>query len=375
MKDNAQKDILLLVLAGLVLVLVNMAVLMGIWNGRIAPADNFVLWGAFAVLNVCSLLWAVSLLGLQPMVVAVSYTAGGLMAYQGVRLLPEVNVAEIATAGATYGAFGALMVGNATTKVRMAFFTKRQVPFVFIIVALLLMGGLLNSQVSNAGWNVIANAIIFPFLFCGVIVGLIWMVLTRFRARQALVEETTEQVIDAEEPVVNTTADDEEVAQLMFSVPESAASAESMEETVLAHDPQPVAEDVSGTPVSEEVSPMSDPAVAENDFSDNFFPLEIDKDEDALPLEENTNLMGVAAMVAESAPEPVAEAEPIAEVAPTVEAEPVEEDVVFRSEGPSIPASNPEPVDEPEKEDLEEEGKANSEDWLNSHLDLLNKLN
>ena len=113
MKNDAQKTILLLTLAGLVLIMANAAIFIGSRNGQIAPVNNLVLWGAFAVLSVCSLLWAVSLLGLQPMVVAFSYTAGGIMAFQGVRLIPDVNVAEIAAAGATYSAFGALVIGNA----------------------------------------------------------------------------------------------------------------------------------------------------------------------------------------------------------------------------------------------------------------------
>ena len=64
------------------------------------------------------------------------------------------------------------------------------------------------------------------------------------------------------------------MAQLQFSVPESAVSAESMEGAVLAHDPAPVADVVPESPVVEAVSPEVD-SVEE----DNFFPLEIDKGE------------------------------------------------------------------------------------------------
>lgn len=371
MKTDAQKDILFLVAAGLVLIMANLAVFMGTRNGQIAPVDNLTLWGAFAVLNVCSLLWAVSLLGLQPMVVAISYTAGGLMAFQAVRLMPEVHVAEIATAGATYSAFGALVVGNATTKVRLAFFTRRQVPFVFIIIALLLMDSLLNSRVSNAGWNVIVHAVVFPFLVSGVVVGLVWMVLTRIRAGRALIEKAVEPV-DREDLVTNAVVDDEESAQLMFTVPESAAPVESMEDAVLARAPEPVAENVSEACVPERAASKVD-SEGEDVFPDTFFPLEIDNGEDVLPLEENPNLMGVAAMVAESAPEPVVEIEPLIEVEPAIEADPIlKVDPVAGK--PPVQACDPEPVDEPVKLDLKE-GKANSDDWLSSHLNLLNKLN
>jgi pyruvate/2-oxoglutarate dehydrogenase complex dihydrolipoamide acyltransferase (E2) component len=179
MENNTQKNIIFLVLAGVVLTLVNGGVFVAAGKGQLAPIDNLALWGAFAVLNICSLLWAISLLGLQPLVVAFSYVAGGALAFMGVRMIPDVNVAEITTAGATYAAFGALAVGNATTRVRFAFFNKAQVPFIFIILVLLLLDGLLNSQVSKAGMNVILNALVFPFVFSGAVVGLVWSLLVR----------------------------------------------------------------------------------------------------------------------------------------------------------------------------------------------------
>jgi hypothetical protein len=98
--------------------------------------------------------------------------------------------------------------------------------------------------------------------------------------------------------------------------------------------------------------------------------------------------MGVAAMVAEYAPDPIEEIEPLAEVKPVEEVEPVKvaepvidtvpavKETVVHSEEAPLPASDSEPVDEPDNKDvLEEEGTAHSEDWLNSHLSLLNKLN
>lgn len=381
MKTAAKKNILFLAITGLVLVMVNMGVLMGVRSGQIAPVDNTMLWGAFAVLNVLSLLWAVSLLGLQPMVVAAAYAVGGFLAFRGVRLMPDVNVAEIATAGATYGALGALVVGNATTKVRLAFFAKRQVPFVFMIVALLLVESLLISRVSNAGWNVIANALVFPFALSGVGIGLVWMVLVRIRTRRIVAKkEPNTAEPEMVEPIADTTADDEKTAQLMFSVPERAEVAESMEAVALAPDSEDVGEDVPEAPgVESELLEVH--TVEDDSSSDIFFPLEIDKDEEAIPQKDDSNLMDVAAMVAESAQEIAMEAVPTAEEPDLVaEREPPPlarslhgEDVIALSEELPMPASDPEPV-----EDFDEpgskKGKVGSSDWLSSHMDLLNKL-
>ena len=395
MGNDAKENILFLAITGLVLVMVNVALLMGIRSGQIAPVDNMALWGAFAVLNVLSLLWAVSLLGLQPMVIAAAYAVGGFLAFRGVRLVPDVNVAEIATAGATYGAFGALVVGNATTKVRLAFFTKRQVPFVFMIVALLLVDGLLNSRVSNAGWNVIANALVLPFALSGVVIGLVWMVLIRIRAGQTLAKKTTEtDELEMAEPIADTAGGDEETSRLMFSVPEGAEVTESMEAVTLASDSKAVEDDVPEAAVVEtELREMD--TVEDDSASDDFFPLEIDKDEETIPQKDDSSLMDVAAMVAESAPELVVAAAPVAESTPKLAVEavpPVEEiDLVVKREPPPpatpphgediitlskespISDSDPKPVGKSDKP-VSEEGKADSSDWLSGHMDLLNKL-
>ncbi len=202
MKNDAQKNILFLAAAGLVFIVVNVAVLMAARSGQLAPIDNLALWGAFAALNVCSLLWAVSLLGLQPLVVAFSYVAGGFLAFQGVRMMPNANMVEVTTAGATYGAFGVMVVGNAATRVRLAFFNKAQVPFVFVMVALLVMDGFLNSQVSASGWNVILGALVVPFAFAGLVVGGVWMLLARFGVVKESTWRKTEEVSEIQaEPI------------------------------------------------------------------------------------------------------------------------------------------------------------------------------
>ena len=163
-----------------ILVAVNLGVWIAANKGAIVAIDNMLLWSAFVALNVVSILWAVSLLGLQPLVVAISYVAGGFLAFMGVKGMGGISVAEVTTAGATYGAFGALAIGNATTKVRLAFFNKGQVPFIFIIVGLLVIDALLNSGISSAGGSVLLNAVLLPFIIAGVIVGLIWTALNRF---------------------------------------------------------------------------------------------------------------------------------------------------------------------------------------------------
>ena len=177
---NKQKNMIMSVAAAAVLVAVNVGVFMAAGKGAIAPINNMLLWGAFVALNIASILWAVGMLGLHPLVVSISYVAGGFLAFQGVRGMSGVSVAEVTTAGATYGAFGALAIGNATTKVRLAFFDKAQVPFIFIIVGLLVIDAVLNSQITNAGGSVMLNAVVFPFVLAGVIVGLLWSVLNRY---------------------------------------------------------------------------------------------------------------------------------------------------------------------------------------------------
>ncbi len=356
MKNEAQKNILFLAIAGVVLVALNVGILMATKNGSLAPIENLTLWGAFVVLNISSLLWAVSLLGLQPLVIAFSYLAGGFVAFLGVRLLPEVNVAEVTTAGATYGAFGALAVGNVTTKVRLAFFDKKQVPFVFVIAALLLMDGFLNSSVSNAGLGVVVNALVLPFVISGVIVGLIWAGLARFGIGEGFVPSSIEAMAGAprEERVEAI-----EENQIMFQTPDTIDESEEQEPAVAMVvmepvdkpealvEPEPIVmEIVEGTVSSE---PVEEDSVDEN----NFFPLEIDKeDEIILPQEELQSLASVIG-VAEYIPEPIVEPTPVQELEVVAEEPPVLEVEV---------ASEP------------EEKKDSSQDWLSGHMDLLNNI-
>lgn len=324
MKNDAQKNILFLAAAGLVFVAVNAAVLMAARSGQLAPIGNLALWGAFAALNVCSLLWAVSLLGLQPLVVAFSYVAGGFLAFQGVRMMPNANMVEVTTAGATYGAFGVMVVGNAATRVRLAFFNKAQVPFVFVMVALLVMDGFLNSQVSASGWNVILGALVVPFAFAGLVVGGVWMLLARF----GVVKESTWRTTAAVAEIRSEPTPDVAESTLVIKMPENANVAEALEKVAA-----PVAEVVEPAPAPKIVEasvvaqvtpePMPEPEAKPVEEPESFFPLEIDKGEDVAPQE-----------------------------APKL--------VVVESH--------------PEEEAVEPEAEAGSQDWLSEQLDLLNNL-
>ena len=200
MKHEKQKNLSLIMLSAAILAAVNMGIWLAAQHGTIAPIGDHFLWIAFAVLNVASLVWAISLLGLQPLVVAIAYVVGGFLAFKGVQGIDGIHVAEITSAGATYGAFGALVIGNYTTKVRLSYFSKRQVPFIFIIVALLVFNAALNSDISSTDQSVILNAVVFPFVLAGVIIGLVWSVVNRYGIGHKV--DLSGGVIAVEQPAV-----------------------------------------------------------------------------------------------------------------------------------------------------------------------------
>ncbi|MDF7824351.1 hypothetical protein P4B35_10035 [Pontiellaceae bacterium B12227] len=368
---NKTKNIIMIAVAAAVLVALNVGVFMAAGNGAMSPINDLLLWGGFVALNVASILWAVSLLGLQPLVVTLSYVAGGALAFLGVRSMPDISVAEITTAGATYGAFGALAVGNFTTKVRLAFFNKGQVPFIFIIVGLLVVDGVLNSQVSSAGVPVLLNAILIPFIVAGAAIGLIWSGLNRFgigkKPSEVLAEKSA--VLEVSQPVKATTAksavipmpDHAVVAEKPVAAPQPvkkvepiapAAKAKSAAKAKPAAKPKK-AKKAAAPPKKQAVA--AKPAVKE----EQFFPLEIDKsDEIILPPEEKAAFEVPsfdAALYASGSQGDQAEGGVmVKEPAAAVEAQP---------EKPAVAEAKPEPV----KED-----RAN--DFLSGHLDLLNKL-
>jgi hypothetical protein len=285
MNAEKQKHLALIIVAAAILVTVNVGIWLAAKHGAIASIENLGLWTAFAGLNVVTLVWAVSLLGLHPLIVALSYVAGGFLAFKGVESIPNINLAAITTAGATYGAFGALTVCNFTAKVRLAFFNKRQVPFIFIIVALLVFDAVLSSEISSADGNVVLNALVFPFLLAGVVIGLVWSTLNRYGigckvepARGMLAVRQPDTMVDeleeSEEP--------EESNTLKIQIPAHIEEDEDVAEVAAAMEETDIPE-LSESPAEETVKPI----VAQEEKEEDFFPLEIDRgDEDHPALEE-----------------------------------------------------------------------------------------
>ncbi len=372
-----QKNLVMIMIAAVILVAVNTGIWFAASKGTIAPIDNMLLWGAFVVLNVASILWAISLLGLQPFVVALSYVAGGYLAYQGVQGMGEISVAEVTTAGATYGAFGALAIGNVTAKVRLAFFQKGQVPFIFIIVGLLVVDAVLNSGISSASGSVILNAVVFPFVIAGIVVGAIWSVLNRFgigrKPSELLAEVAEEERAEAAETTEAVSSE-----KLVIQMPEHAVMAEeeqTVEKVAVAEPVAPAA--VAAAPVVAEAAP-----VAEKKDDEQFFPLEIDKDEEYELPEDDSSLMDVVAMMDDDSQK---EEEPYS--LPAFDDnlyasgsldDAQEGGVMVKESVPSVAEEKaPAAVEEAQPESApvqKAEQEEKSSDWLGGHLDLLNKL-
>jgi hypothetical protein len=380
MNKNVQSNLILIVAAAVVLVAVNIGVWAAASNGAIAPVENPAVWGIFILLNVFSILWATSLLGLQPLVVALSYVAGACLAYSGVRGMPEISVAEVTTAGATYGAFGALTIGNATARVRLAFFRKGQVPFVFVILGLIVLDGILNSRVSHAGGAVVLNALVFPFLLAGVLIGLVWMVLNRFGI--GCKREHAIEVGNVDEVVENTEPE-----------PESEVVSEPrvfrMRETTKRKRSKPVEVEPVDMPVIAEKEPASEPVLAESKVIDepevapepevNAEPEEIPETPEA---EEKIILPGIGEddTFEESDKEFTAPSfDPPGYGSAAKEDEQgsvmVEEPQKSVATDDEEAAEQEQPVDEKDSSESEESQPGEKrEEWLSGHLDLLNKL-
>ncbi|MEA2068641.1 MAG: hypothetical protein U9P12_05520 [Verrucomicrobiota bacterium] len=370
MNANKQKNLVMTAVAAAVIVAVNVGVWLAASKGAIAPIDNVVLWAGFVALNVVSILWAISLLGLQPLVVSLSYAVGGFLAFKGVRGMEGINVAEVATAGATYGAFGALAIGNSTAKVRLAFFNKGQVPFISIIVGLLVIDAMLNSGISNAGGSVLLNAVVFPFVLAGIVIGLIWSVLNRFgigRKPNEVIAEAEVAAMEAEGNVVDAVATE----KLVIQMPEHAAVAEEAEPAIATEEiktPDPIEVPVAEPLVAESAQP-----VTEKKPDENFFPLEIDKDDEYDIPVADTGLMNAVAMMDDAGDE--GESFSVPSFDASLYASGSLDGGVMVEEPPVSVALDldvetdvkPEPVQEVKQEQK-------NDDWLGGHLDLLNKL-
>lgn len=384
MKRKKQKNLTMIVVSAAILVVVNLGVWMAARHGAIAPIGNHLLWTAFAALNVISLVWAISLLGLQPLVVAVSYVAGGFLAFKGVQGISGINVAEITTAGATYGAFGALAVGNCTTKVRLSFFSKSQVPFIFIIAALLVFDAVLNSEISGADGSVILNAVVFPFVLAGVIIGLVWSVLNRYGIGHKV--EMAQNTIAIELPAAVAQVEElEESNTLKIQMPADVEVEEDDDVIAAAMEEVEHFEKIE-IPVEKSVKPM---VVKEEEF----FPLEIDKHNDfVLPEEEKEEAVELTAeldsleedlysltafdvnLYASGADEDGHDSIMLKEPIVSLSLDLDEKTEAAPEAAPVVQAkqeSEPKPI-APVKPEQKESAKSN--DWLSGHLDLLNKL-
>jgi hypothetical protein len=374
MSKSVTNHILYLPLAGIVFVVVNAALYLAAQDGQIAPIDNMALWGSFVVFNICSLLWAAFIFGLHPLVAAASYAAGAAVSYMAVRLQADLPAAEIATAGATCSAIGALVVSCAAASKERTALERRQAPFVFALLAMLLLDAGLSSRIVQAGSSVIMHAAVIPFLFCGIVVGLAWVLVVRMQSGHKTAALTVPSVENAEQsdPSPQTAGEEMENSHLMFSVPTviDDRDDDGLEDSEDAEEP---AEEVQPVAAVLEADPVSEEPAGDDDLGDDFFPLEIDNS-DELTDPEPPDLINVAALVAESAPEPIEDAEP--EVKPEAVPEPPQDEIISASTEIKVEeetSAEPEPVIDPETPTLRE-GKAVKGDWLNSHLDLLNKI-
>jgi hypothetical protein len=361
---NKKINLMMIAVAAVVLVAVNVGVLVAGNNGSIAPVENMVLWGAFFVLNIASIVWGVSLLGLQPIVVAVSYVLGGILAYVGVRNEFNVSTAEIITAGATYGAFGALVAGNAMQKVRLSFFNKAQVPFVFIIVGLLGVDAGLNSGVSSASPKVLVSAVAIPFVGAGVVLGAIWSVLNRFGIGRKPSEVLGEvqavaevKAADVERPATTELKKPARKKSAPAKMPAPAKKAEPVpvaEPVVAEAKPEPKVEEPAPVKVEEEFVPLA------IDEQDNVAAVAVEEEKDDAPFEIPTF---DASLYSSGSKEEKDDGDVMVQEPKTsvdVDFDAIAS--VLGSDEPKTDAAKPEAAGE------------NKGDWLGGHLDLLNKI-
>ncbi|MBN2162796.1 MAG: hypothetical protein JXR25_15170 [Pontiellaceae bacterium] len=379
MKNNSKLNVVMLVVAAVVLLGADVSVWMAAQNGIIKSAGNTMLWGAFLALNLVSILWAVSMLGLQPLVVALSYVGGGFLAFKGVQGVAGVSVAEITTAGATYGAFGALAASNVTTKVRFALYQKGQVPFIFIIIALLVIDAGLNSGVSGAGGSVLLSAVVFPFILAGVSTGLVWTIAVRFgigaRNKKAVV--AVDQSVDQSV---------EEVVEEIISEPEDTPMIVQMPEPLFLDDENEdlpaiaaeLAEELNAPALPlVEKAPMTPADMIDEAVADDFIPIEIDNSaayelsEPAFDLdreEEQDEIFSVSGFDSSLYASGTSNNEHVGvmvdEPVTTVSVELDQASVAALQEKAEAVVQQAEPVRKKAKED----------DWLSGHLDLLSKL-
>ena len=238
-------------------------------------------------------------------------------------------MAEATAAGATYGAFGAMAIGHATVRSRQSFFDKRQVPFVFALAALLVLNAVLGSGIAGGEGRVVLYAVVFPFVLAGLAGGMLLPML----GRDGSVRKPHHAAASvAAEPVAAELAGDKPVAgveSLMIQLPDHALDDE--EENDGGDLPANGGTQEAAKPSPFAMQPATPVVAAVED--EHFFPLEIDKGDELVPLPEDGGLAEIMADLGFG------------------------EDVAAPPGFDAVPQKENEPTD-----------------WLIHHMDLLNKL-
>ncbi len=286
MDAGKKKNLVLLAVLAVALGSVNLLAWLAAARGAIPPIDNLVLWSGFAVINAVSILWATSMLGLQPIVVALAYAGGGFLAFRGVANMSGMGIAEMTTAGATCGAFGAMTIGNALEKMRLAFFNRKQTPFMFIILFLLVADALLSSMAASGGGAGLLRAIVIPFVLAGIMIGASWSL--RFRLGFGRLSDAQSQGTGSGTSQMEADAGDANADSPLFQIPELQSEADVFEPMLAVAESEP-AEEVKSSEQEqlEDAEPVVDaePAVVDKPMQADakaesadllFFPLEID---------------------------------------------------------------------------------------------------
>lgn len=382
MKEHHKNNLALIGVAGGILLMTNLGIWMASQEGMISPAMDLTIWCGFAALNVASILWAVTLLGQQPMMVSLAYLAGGGIAFMGVNNMGGVSMADVAAAGASCGAFGALTIGNLTHKGRMSIFNRRQLPFIFCVMVLILINAALLCVFSGAGGRVLLGTAVYPFVVAGSLVTLLWAV--GHRCRIARVQLT--KPIREEAATSAGAADTEAVpevhageAAMLFQVPEQS---ETDYDTALStDDDESSEEDLTRVEIA---AVAADPTSEEDSLTDTeFYPLEIDNEEESESTSEHAALAAMLADLSvgnEEYENPVllesvtdqSSVEYSTLLDDTPGTDPLDDATVLEQEGPELNKEQP-PVVTSEIS-TESTDKKKSGDWLSDHLNLLNQL-
>lgn len=381
MKEH-HNNLVLIGVAGGILLMTNLGIWMASQNGMISPALDMTIWCSFAALNVASILWAVTLLGQQPMMVSMAYLAGGGIAFMGVNNMGGVSMADVATAGASCGAFGALTIGNLTHKGRMSIFNRRQLPFIFCIMVLIFINAALLCTFSGAGGRVLLGTAVYPFVVAGSLVTVLWAVVHRCRIarvqlKQPIREEAATSAGAADTEAVSEVQAGE--AAMLFQVPEQS---ETDYDTALPTDDDEAGEE---EPTRVEIAAVAaDPTLEEDSLTDTeFYPLEIDNEEESEATSEHAALAAMLAdlsvgneeyenhgLLESVTDQSSVESSTLLDETPGTY--PLDDATVSEQEGSELNMEQPPLVTS--EISAESTEKKESEDWLSDHLNLLNQL-